>query len=192
MVRFYIRYCHLNEILVNEGQHVTAGQLIGKSGATGNVTGPHLHYEVRNSADSYSNAFNPKLYLPGTSYTYETYDTDEHKYDLDNRFSSYVPFQSYAIRTGNISVYNESGTQYSSKRWKLSTLKNIRLLLQPCYFSSVFCGFRIFSGSVSDQGRSSSRKLLFLSSICFGISVSRYSKYSYGFSWFAFAVSVIL
>lgn len=116
MVRFYIRYCHLNEILVNEGQHVTAGQLIGKSGATGNVTGPHLHYEVRNSADSYSNAFNPKLYLPGTSYTYETYDTDEHKYDLDNRFSSYVPFQSYAIRTGNISVYNESGTQYSSKR----------------------------------------------------------------------------
>ena len=82
MVRFYIRYCHLNEILVNEGQHVTAGQLIGKSGATGNVTGPHLHYEVRNSADLYSNAFNPKLYSPGTSYTYETYDKDEHKHDF--------------------------------------------------------------------------------------------------------------
>lgn len=68
----YIRYCHLNQILVSEGQHVTAGQIIGKSGSTGNSTGPHLHYEVRNSADSYKNALNPKLYLPGTTYTYES------------------------------------------------------------------------------------------------------------------------
>lgn len=68
----YIRYCHLNQILVSEGQHVTAGQIIAKSGSTGNSTGPHLHYEVRNSADSYKNALNPRLYLPGTSYTYET------------------------------------------------------------------------------------------------------------------------
>ena len=72
----YIRYCHLNEILVSEGQHVKAGDLIGKSGSTGNSTGPHLHYEVRNSADSYENALNPRLYLPGTSYTFERSDDD--------------------------------------------------------------------------------------------------------------------
>ncbi len=38
---------HLSRIDVREGQHVTQGQRIGLSGATGRVTGPHLHWAVR-------------------------------------------------------------------------------------------------------------------------------------------------
>ncbi len=38
---------HLNRISVHEGQHVAKGQLLGLSGATGRVTGPHLHWAVR-------------------------------------------------------------------------------------------------------------------------------------------------
>nr|WP_308120634.1 M23 family metallopeptidase [Streptomyces bambusae] len=41
-----IWYCHLSSMSVTSGS-VAAGQTIGRVGATGNVTGPHLHLEVR-------------------------------------------------------------------------------------------------------------------------------------------------
>ena len=40
-------YFHLSEVSVKEGDEVTKGQEIGKSGATGRVSGPHLHLGVR-------------------------------------------------------------------------------------------------------------------------------------------------
>ncbi len=53
-------YAHLSRFWVFEGQVVTAGQVIGEVGSSGNSTGPHLHFEVR--YNGYPT--NPRIYLP--------------------------------------------------------------------------------------------------------------------------------
>ncbi len=56
---FSTLYAHLSASLVQEGQIVRAGATIGRVGKTGNVTGYHLHFEVRH----YGTPVNPIRYL---------------------------------------------------------------------------------------------------------------------------------
>jgi murein DD-endopeptidase MepM/ murein hydrolase activator NlpD len=58
----YSLYGHLSQAEVSAGQTVTEGQQIGVSGATGNVTGPHLHFEVR-TTPYYGSDVDPVAYL---------------------------------------------------------------------------------------------------------------------------------
>jgi murein DD-endopeptidase MepM/ murein hydrolase activator NlpD len=58
----YAQYAHLSQLSVSAGQTVTAGQQVGLSGATGNVTGPHLHFEIR-TAPGYGSDVDPVAFL---------------------------------------------------------------------------------------------------------------------------------
>jgi len=52
-------YGHLSELRTSVGKPIKRGDVVGLMGATGNTTGPHLHYEVR----VFGAAVNPVKYL---------------------------------------------------------------------------------------------------------------------------------
>ncbi len=55
------RYAHLDSMSVKVGQQVAAGEIVGRVGQTGRVTGPHLHFEVRRAGK----AIDPKGEIHG-------------------------------------------------------------------------------------------------------------------------------
>ncbi|MET9853676.1 peptidoglycan DD-metalloendopeptidase family protein [Streptomyces sp. NPDC006450] len=60
----YSLSAHLSSATASEGGRVSAGEQIGRSGNTGNSTGPHLHFEVR-SSNSYGADIDPVAWLNG-------------------------------------------------------------------------------------------------------------------------------
>jgi murein DD-endopeptidase MepM/ murein hydrolase activator NlpD len=58
----YSQYAHLSRIDVKAGQVVKTGQNIARSGNTGNSSGPHLHFEIRKTAN-YGSAVDPVSFL---------------------------------------------------------------------------------------------------------------------------------
>lgn len=54
-------YGHCRKLRVQPGMQVSAGQILATVGSTGLVSGPHLHFEVREDGD----AVDPLKYLPG-------------------------------------------------------------------------------------------------------------------------------
>lgn len=58
----YTRYAHLNAMNVSVGDEVSAGDVVGICGNTGDSSGPHLHFEVL-TTESQSGAVNPRAYL---------------------------------------------------------------------------------------------------------------------------------
>jgi murein DD-endopeptidase MepM/ murein hydrolase activator NlpD len=58
---FVTAYAHASEINVKRGDQVRRGQVIAKSGQTGTVTSPQLHFEIRKG----SSPIDPMQFLPG-------------------------------------------------------------------------------------------------------------------------------
>jgi murein DD-endopeptidase MepM/ murein hydrolase activator NlpD len=58
----FSQYAHLSKVQVNVGEKVKTGEQIALSGNTGNSSGPHLHFEIRTTAN-YGSAIDPAKFL---------------------------------------------------------------------------------------------------------------------------------
>lgn len=61
--KIWALYAHLSAVLVKVGDHVEAGDPIGLVGATGDVSGPHVHLEIRVGQNNYYTVQNPLLWI---------------------------------------------------------------------------------------------------------------------------------
>lgn len=59
----YTLYAHLSASLVQQGQTVATGEVIGQVGNSGRVTGSHVHFEVRLDENAYRGTVNPALWM---------------------------------------------------------------------------------------------------------------------------------
>ncbi|PIY60172.1 hypothetical protein COY95_03155, partial [Candidatus Woesearchaeota archaeon CG_4_10_14_0_8_um_filter_47_5] len=73
----YSLYGHMSYVMVNQGDHITKGQIIGKVGNTGASTGPHLHMEFRQDKNMFDHSVNAMCLFPDvfSKYTYQDRST---------------------------------------------------------------------------------------------------------------------
>lgn len=81
----YHWFCHLEKIKVRAGDKVSRTDVIGIMGNTGNSTGKHLHFEIRNKSNKYADNSNPASYM-GIDNKVESYNSED--YQLDNSDNS--------------------------------------------------------------------------------------------------------
>lgn len=89
-------FCHLSKVTCSVGQKIDRLSKIGIMGSTGNATGKHLHFEIRNSSNKYADNSNPADYMkiPNVVGTYNTAN-----YQLDNSNSTVGKTKVFAVKT---------------------------------------------------------------------------------------------
>jgi murein DD-endopeptidase MepM/ murein hydrolase activator NlpD len=60
---YFVRYAHLTDVDVRDGERVQVGQVVGHEGASGFATGPHLHFEVDAGNPNLTDSTNPACLL---------------------------------------------------------------------------------------------------------------------------------
>ena len=73
---FYSNYLHVEDWVVNAGQTVRKGQLIGHTGLDGRSGFPHLHFEIRAGRSWQKYCCNPWKYLPNAGNDYTSFNAD--------------------------------------------------------------------------------------------------------------------
>ena len=94
----YHWFCHLSKINVSKGQRVSRTSVIGVMGNTGNSTGKHLHFEIRNTSNKYADNSNPADYM-GIPNAVGEYNSANYQISTNTSNSSVGTTKVFAVRT---------------------------------------------------------------------------------------------
>ncbi len=95
----YHWFCHLSKISTGTGKKVSRTTIIGIMGSTGNSTGKHLHFEIRNVSNKYGDVIDPADYM-GISNKVGTYNSAN--YQISNNKIKQEPVLKTLKRNTNL------------------------------------------------------------------------------------------
>ena len=120
----YHWFCHLSKATCKVGDKISRTTKIGVMGNTGNSTGKHLHFEIRNSSNKYADTISPAGYM-GIPNKVGSYDTNNYQIKNTSSDSSTGELRTLARNTN---LRSEPTTSAS----KVLYLKNTTLyVLEP-------------------------------------------------------------
>ena len=94
----YHWFCHLSKIKVSKGTKVSRTSVIGIMGSTGNSTGKHLHFEIRNASNKYADNSNPADYM-GIPNQVGSYDSANYQITTNSSNSNVGTKKVFAVKT---------------------------------------------------------------------------------------------
>lgn len=105
----YHWFCHLSRIDVKVNQNINRLTKLGVMGATGKVTGKHLHFEIRNASNKYADNSNPADYM-GIPNKVGSYNSENYQIDSTNNNTGEMK-----TLAKNTNLRNEPTTSSSEK-----------------------------------------------------------------------------
>lgn len=108
-------FCHLSKINVSVGTKVTRTTTIGIMGNTGNSTGKHLHFEIRNVSNKYGDVSDPAEYM-GIPNKVGTYNSKYYEITEEKVTPNVTPQRKvFAVKTNIREIPSLSGKAYLYK-----------------------------------------------------------------------------
>ena len=106
-------FCHLSKVTCSVGQKISRITKIGIMGSTGNSTGKHLHFEIRNSSNKYADTLDPADYM-GIPNKLGNYNSSN--YQITNQVNTQTTTQLPILKTlaRNTNLRNNPTTQGST------------------------------------------------------------------------------
>lgn len=106
-------FCHLSKVTCTVGQKISRTTKIGVMGSTGNSTGKHLHFEIRNESNKYGDNSNPAEYM-GIPNSVGSYNSSN--YQISSQSNTQPATQNPVLKTltRNTNLRDKPSTQGST------------------------------------------------------------------------------